>query len=273
MFDHIVVDRRATERDLGRKLRANAPYVTSVFASLEIASDFSAYRLVAWPPARLPFARIMTSFIDTFLLVCAALFPMVNPIGGAPIFLGLTEDRSAAERGRLALWIAVNSFLLLAGSLLIGSYVLDFFGISIAVVRIGGGLLLTALGWKLINADPDPDHAAARNHTAAMPDSFYPLTLPLTVGPGCMAVTITLATQHPKGAHWDQLLMFDGAVLAGLFAIALSVYFCYRFAGRLVALLGHGGMTVIVRLTAFILMCIGIQVIWSGWTGLQAATH
>jgi len=211
----------------------------------------------------------MEFVIDTFLIVCAALFPMVNPIGGAPIFLSLTEERTVAERGRLALWVAINSFLLLLGSLLIGSYVLDFFGISIPIVRIGGGLVLASLGWKLLNADPDPDHAAARNHRAETPESFYPLTLPLTVGPGCMAVAITLATRHPKGLN--QLLMFDGAVIAGFLLISVSVYLCYRYAGQLIRLLGHGGMSVVMRLTAFILMCIGIQVIWSGWSALQAA--
>jgi len=208
--------------------------------------------------------------VDTFLIVCAALFPMVNPIGGAPIFLGLTEERTSQERNRLALWVAVNSFLLLVGSLLIGSYVLDFFGISIPIVRIGGGFLLATLGWKLLNADPDPDHAAARR--AETPESFYPLTLPMTVGPGCMAVTIALATQHPNGETFQQVLMFNGAVVAGLFVISLSVYFCYRYASRLIGLLGHGGMSVVMRLTAFILMCIGIQIVWSGWTALQA-TH
>jgi len=207
---------------------------------------------------------------DTFLIVCAALFPMVNPIGGAPIFQSLTADRPAPERNRLALGVAINSFLLLLGSLLIGSYVLDFFGISIPIVRIGGGFLLATLGWKLLNADPDPDHAAARNHTADTPESFYPLTLPLTVGPGCMAVAITLATQHPKNADLKTILMFHGAVIAGFLLIAASVYFCYRYADRLIRLLGHGGMSVVMRLTAFILMCIGIQVVWSGWTALQA---
>ncbi len=212
----------------------------------------------------------MRHIIDTFLIVCAALFPIANPIGGAPIFLSLTEERTAEERNRLALWVAINSFLLLLGSLLIGSYVLDFFGISIAIVRIGGGFVLAALGWKLLNADPDPDHAAARNHTAATPDSFYPLTLPLTVGPGCMAVTIALATQHPKGADLNHLLMFDGSVIAALFVISVSIYLCYRYAGRLIGLLGRGGMSVVMRLTAFILLCIGIQIVWSGWNALQA---
>jgi multiple antibiotic resistance protein len=213
----------------------------------------------------------MGSLFDTFLIVCAALFPMVNPIGGAPIFLSLTEGRVLEERNRLALWVAINSFLLLVGSLLIGSYVLDFFGISIPIVRIGGGFLLAMLGWRLLNADPDPDHAAARNHSAETAESFYPLTLPLTVGPGCMAVTITLATQHPKSLAFHQLLMFDGAVIAGLFVISLSVYFCYRYASDLMAVLGRGGMSVVMRLTAFILMCIGIQVMWSGWAALQAS--
>jgi multiple antibiotic resistance protein len=87
-----------------------------------------------------------------------------------------------------------------------------------------------------------------------------------------MAVTIALATRHPKGADLDRLLMFDGAAIAALFVISVSIYLCYRYAGELIGLLGRGGMSVVMRLTAFILLCIGIQIVWSGWTALQA-TH
>jgi multiple antibiotic resistance protein len=213
----------------------------------------------------------MASFVDTLLLVFAALMPVVNPVGSAPIFLALTEGAGKAERDRLSFWVSLNSFILLFGSAFIGSDVLEFFGISLPIVRIAGGLLLTGLGWKLLNADPDPDHAAAKNSPVA-PESFYPLTMPLTVGPGCMAIAITLGTQR---ANFDveRLLLFRGALTTGLLLIALSIYLCYRFADRLVAILGHGGTTVVIRLSAFILVCIGLQILWNGWSALNHLVH
>lgn len=212
----------------------------------------------------------MNIFGNAFLLVYAGLFPIVNPIGSAPLFLSLTEFCTSDQRKSLALRVALNSFLLLLGSMFIGSHVLEFFGISLPVVRIGGGLIVTAFGWKLLNSEVSPDAAqasAAGVHT--VPESFYPLTMPLTVGPGSIAVAIGLGSQRPKGDDAAELLLLGGAALAGLIAIALTVYFSYRFAQRLVAMLGPSGTHVVIRLSAFILVCIGIQILWSGWSELS----
>ncbi len=139
----------------------------------------------------------MSLFISTFLLVSAGLFPIVNPIGGAPLFLGLTDEFTEKQRNTLAMSIALNSFFLLLGSLFIGSYVLEFFGISLPVLRIGGGLVVTSFGWKLLNSGiPAEDHRTAMSAVSAIPDSFYPLTMPLTVGPGSISVAITLGSQR-----------------------------------------------------------------------------
>jgi multiple antibiotic resistance protein len=213
----------------------------------------------------------MTAFSNTFLLVYAALFPIVNPIGSAPLFLGMTPFSSALQRNVLARKVAVNSFFLLLGSLFVGSHVLEFFGISLPVVRIGGGLVVTAFGWKLLNSDPPAEKDQAPNHTpSAVPDSFYPLTMPLTVGPGSISVAITLGSQRPKAVSLEHLALLGLAAVAGIVAIVATIYFCYRFAERLVAMLGVTGTNVVVRLSAFILLCIGIQIIWSGWTDLTA---
>ena len=214
------------------------------------------------------------AIINAFLLVYAALFPIVNPIADAPLFLGLTEFCSEVQRNALARRVAANSFFLLIGSLFIGSHVLEFFGISLPVVRIGGGLVVSAFGWKLLNAEPSPDASkmeATANATA--PDAFYPLTMPLTVGPGSISVAITLGSQRPKAAGVEQLAMLAGGAIAGAFAIALTVYFSYRFAQPLVRLLGPHGTQAVVRLSAFILLCIGIQILWSGWSDLSAAAR
>jgi multiple antibiotic resistance protein len=213
----------------------------------------------------------MNIFLDTVLLSYAALFPIVNPIGSAPLFLGLTQFCTDKERNALVLRVAVNSFFLLLGSLLIGSHVLQFFGISLPVVRIGGGLVVTAFGWKLLNSDERPDgERDAQKNASPIPDPFYPLTMPLTVGPGSISVAITLGSQRPHDADWTQLTQYESASVIGILGIVLSVYFCYRFAQRTVSALGKTGTNVIVRLSAFIMLCIGIQILWSGWSELAA---
>src|SRR5436853_7679667 len=148
----------------------------------------------------------MNAIVNTFILFYAALFPIVNPVGSAPLFLGLTQFASDKLRNTLARRVAINSFFLLLGSVFMGSHVLEFFGISLPVVRIGGGLVGTAFGWKLLNSDERPDgERDAQKNTSPIPDPFYPLTMPLTVGPGSISVAITLGSQRPHGADWTQL--------------------------------------------------------------------
>jgi multiple antibiotic resistance protein len=89
--------------------------------------------------------------VSAFLLVYAGLFPVVNPLGAAPVFLSLTSGVGEARRNKLALGVAVNSFLLLLGAMLCGSYVLEFFGITIPAVRVAGGALVACMGWQLLN--------------------------------------------------------------------------------------------------------------------------
>jgi multiple antibiotic resistance protein len=210
-------------------------------------------------------------FVETFLLTYAALFPIVNPFGSAPLFLTFTQFCTDAQRVALAGRVAINSFALLLGSVFVGSYVLELFGISLPVVRIAGGLLVAAFGWRLVNSDSpaSADHAEATS-TKNMPDAFYPLTMPLTVGPGSISVAITLGSQKPEG-DLSHLMLVGGAAVLGILAIVLTVYLCYRFAQRFTGVLGHTGTSVVIRLSSFILLCIGIQIIWNGWIALNAA--
>jgi multiple antibiotic resistance protein len=219
----------------------------------------------------------MNEIANSFLLVYAGLFPIVNPVGSAPIFLGLTRHCSDEERGVLAHRVAINGFLLLLGSLFVGSHVLEFFGITLPVVRVAGGMVVTAFGWRLLHADEAlEDHRAAGAATRPVEptDAFYPLTMPLTVGPGSISVAITLGSQRPKFAvGLADLAVLGGAAVAGIAAIAVTVYICYRYAGRIVAGLGPRGANVLVRLSAFILLCIGIEIIWNGYSELAGIAH
>jgi multiple antibiotic resistance protein len=141
-------------------------------------------------------------------------------------------------------------------------------------VRIGGGLVVTALGWRLLNEEPTSDHdRAAAASTATIPDSFYPLTMPLTVGPGSMSVAIALGSQRPRVVGLERLLIPAAGAILGMLALAATIYLTYRFAQRITAALGSTGANVLIRLSAFILVCIGIQIIWEGWRQLGAAGH
>ncbi len=215
----------------------------------------------------------MNDFANAFLLVYAGLFPIVNPVGSAPLFLRLTQRSTEAERRSLAFGVSRYSFLLLLGSLFVGSHVLVFFGITLPVVRIAGGLVVAAFGWQLLHSGTEPE--GQRAETAGRPgapvDAFYPLTMPLTVGPGSISVAITLGSQRPSmPSGWAELALVGGAAIAGLLAIAATIYVCYRFADDIVALLGERGTNVLMRLSAFILLCIGIQIIWNGYLSLVA---
>ncbi len=207
--------------------------------------------------------------INTFLLVYAGLFPIINPIGNAPIFLGLTRRCTDGERNSLAFRVTLNSFFLLLGSLLIGSYVLEFFGITLPIVRVAGGLVVAATGWNLLQAQYEVSEVQASSGPARPTNAFYPLTMPITVGPGSIAVAITLGSQRTRGDTLTHLALLGIAAFAGLLAVVATIFVCYRFAEGTVGALGSSATDVLVRLSAFILLCIGIEIIWNGYSALM----
>jgi multiple antibiotic resistance protein len=212
----------------------------------------------------------VSGFLHVFLIVYAALFPIVNPLGNAPLFLDMTRRCSPAVRYALAWQVAVGGFLLLLASLFLGSRVLVFFGITLPVVRVAGGLVVATVGWRILNRgadDPEPSHSI--DDTRAARQAFYPLTMPLTVGPGSIATAIALGSQKPiAAADLGHFLVEAGAAVASLAAIAATIYLSYRFADRIERFLGPSGTSVLVRLFAFLLLCIGAQIMWAGLSEL-----
>ena len=217
----------------------------------------------------------MNSVLSAFLLTFAGLFPIVNPIEAAPFFLGLTAGMSSAERTVLARKTAINGFALLLGSMVLGPWLLEFFGVELPVMRIAGGLVVTALGWKLLSQESWSDHGSGvQPGVERKVGSFYPLTMPLTVGPGSMSVAITIGSRKPATeSHLTDMALHAVGALAGVVAIAITIYIAYRFAERFARVLGATGLEVLVRLSAFILMCIGIEIVWNGYSALIATTH
>jgi multiple antibiotic resistance protein len=216
--------------------------------------------------------NIVVEAVKDLFLIVSALFPIVDPLGGSPLFLAMTRDYEPSTRRELSWRIAMNSFFLLVGSYFIGTHILSFFGISLPVVQVGGGLVVISTGWALLKQGPGDDQKDSKRsiHTQdPFRDAFYPLTLPLTVGPGSISIAITLGANAP---HRQGLNLVNICVaIVGSLLLAVSIYLCYGFADRLGRILGPTGMTVIMQLTSFLLVCIGVQILWNGASTLLAS--
>ena len=207
--------------------------------------------------------------MTTFLLALTALFSIVNPLSGMFIFFGATRELETPARSQVARWVAIYSFCIMAASLYVGAYVLGFFGVSIPVLRVAGGVIVAAAGWRMLNA---PDATEQRRNETPSPRSidvapsrlaFYPLTMPLTTGPGTISVAISIGAGRPSGFHVSSLAFFV-ETLAATALLSVVIYGFYRHSARLARWIGTTGTTIVVRLSAFLLFCIGIQVLWNG---------
>ncbi len=210
---------------------------------------------------------VVATVNNAFLFAFSSLFSIINPIGGALIFDGFTRRFGHADRARIAAWVGVYSLLIMFGALWTGAYVLNFFGVSLDALRIAGGLVVTTSGWRLLTSSDQ--HADRRSREAQVADedaegdpmqiAFFPLTLPFTTGPGTIAVAITLGAVRPPFS-FGFLPFFIGVSLAAV-ANAAIIWIAYRFADRLTALIGATARLVVVRLSAFLLMAIGVQIL------------
>ena len=216
---------------------------------------------------------LLQGFVSTLLVTIAALVPITNPPGNAPIFLSLTYGMAEDERCVMARRVALNCFALLVAATFIGTYILQFFDLSLPVVRVAGGLLVAATAWRLLNAEggDTTDAPAATMHKSAAEvagRAFYPLSFPLTVGPGSISIAITLGASLPS--RGGPALSSSAGLIVGITIVCVVIWLAYRFATRFVRLLGATGTAVFLRLSAFILLCIGVQILWDGASELLA---
>ena len=206
-------------------------------------------------------------FLESTLLALVTLLPIVNPLGAAPVYLAKTIDLTTQEHADLARRVAVNCFLLLLASLLIGAYVLQFFGLSVPIVQVGGGLVVCSLAWSLLHQPDEPlEWVQDAANTLRRPDlrtrAFYPLTMPLTVGPGSISVALTIGANQAQGVR--SLIVNSAAHTVGIFIVAACLFVVLRYADTIIRRLGPTGSAVLLRLSAFILLCIGVQITWNG---------
>lgn len=197
-----------------------------------------------------------------------AMMPCVNPIGTAIILSSLTVGADATTRKQLARRVALNAAALLIGSLLIGSHLLQFFGVSVPIVQAVGGFVLASMGWKMLNQqdsaeDHDKSSAAVGENSSLWSRVFYPFTFPITVGPGCVAVAITLSAHSQKSDVLGTTLVQAGDII-GIGIVSLLVYLCFQYSTFVTKSLGQSGTAVLMRLISFLVTCIGIQISWEG---------
>jgi len=130
---------------------------------------------------------------------------------------------------------------------------------------LGGGLVVTFAGWQILNkkGDISDRQVAAPDNQELLSQAFYPLTMPLTVGPGSIAVALTLGSNLHEERHL-QLIFSALTAVVGIVLIGVTIYLCYRFSEGLQRLLGPTGTSILIRLSAFIVVCIGIQIMFNG---------
>jgi multiple antibiotic resistance protein len=208
--------------------------------------------------------------LNALIALPLTLLPIIDPLSTAPVFVA-TAGRSQAVVERLARQVAINSWIVIVVSMVLGTQVLALFGISLPVVRMGGGLLLASTGWQMLHHNEQDDvHVAAANQAQVLSEteivrrSFFPITFPLTTGPGVIATAIALGTQLPRSLML--YLAGVGVAMAGAALTAWVLYFTFKHAGTLLDRLGEIGTLVMMRLFAFLLLCIGIQFMFTGWT-------
>jgi multiple antibiotic resistance protein len=213
-------------------------------------------------------SELAINFSRSLLFALATLLPILNPPAVAPIFLSLTVGATEQARSELAKRVAVNLTIMLFAATIAGNVILSFFGISLPIVRIGGGLLVIATAWQLVRAaDPDAAHAQkladAYSYAQIRSKAFYPLTFPMICGPGAISAAITVGATLYESAPTAAAINLAGSLGAIVIASAV-VYLCLRFAGRFLHYLGNNGTAVLMRLSAFILLCMGVQIVWNG---------
>lgn len=210
-------------------------------------------------------------FAQLVFLAVAALLPIVNPLGSAAMYLQLTASIEPQERDRLARIVVFDAFVLLLGATLLGAYVLDFFGISIPAVQVAGGIVVCTIAWPLLNG-PDKSEVASAGPAEAFSAwrlrAFYPLAMPITVGPGSLSVALTIGANPNSDVRAAAVTVLAHAL--GILIVVLVVYICYRYGDVMVRKLGPTGVSVLTRLLAFILLCIGVQITWNGVHGFVA---
>jgi len=210
----------------------------------------------------------LSEFAKFFGLAFSALLPVVNPLGSALVFLGLVGEAPDSVYRTLARQVAIRTILFFLVVELVGTALLTFFGISLPVVQVAGGLVLASMGWSLLNqreVRPNPNAAVVTEtgYGSLQEKVFYPLTFPVTVDPGCIVVMLTLSA-HASVKNLRENIVSHSAILAAVVVLSLIVFLSYAYAPKITERISPQTAHGILRIIAFVLLCIGVQISWNG---------
>lgn len=211
-----------------------------------------------------------SAFVSAFIYAFSTLLPVINPFSSAMFFAAMTGNLNDRDRAYVANRLALYSVVILLVCLFAGHFILGFFGISVGVLRCAGGCVLFAAGWSALNA---PSHDGSEQTPQSLSRvklksmAFYPFTLPLTTGPGAIAVSVALGTSLPYN-----VANIAGTV-AATFATVVVIWLCYRYSDRVGRAVGAAGADALARIFAFILICLGVSVFWQGFSELWLALN
>jgi multiple antibiotic resistance protein len=216
---------------------------------------------------------------DAFLIAFSALLPLINPVGSALVFLGLVGNARPEIYRSLARRIAINNVIFLVIIELLGSAILRFFGISLPIVQLSGGIVIAAIGWSVLNQQDANETSQKERDCAELEDdlgtraleqkAFYPFTFPVTSGPGTLVVMLTLAA-HVSSPNLTRNILGHVGILIAVIVLSGLVYLCYAYAPKITTAISPATAHGILRVVAFILLCIGVQIAWNGLAQLLA---
>ncbi len=209
---------------------------------------------------------IVDRLISEILFGFTGLMGIINPFGIAFLFLERTESLTEHERGILAKKVAFNAFIVLLVAFFVGTPVLHFFGISMEALRIGGGLAVAVAGWQMLNPPDVPSGGETPvkpiDASTVMTRAFFPLTVPLTTGPGSIATAIALNANRTH--KLSEFVMSSIVSVAVSTLVAIVIWQTYARAAFLARYLGSEGTKVAMRVSAFLLLCVGVQIMLTG---------
>jgi multiple antibiotic resistance protein len=216
---------------------------------------------------------------NSFLIAFSVLLPLINPLGSALVFLGLAGEAPPHVYRALARRIAINNVVFLAVIELLGATILNFFGISLPIVQLSGGIVIAAMGWSVLNERDAAADSRNKQEECETPDdsrvrdleqkAFYPFTFPITSGPGTLVALLTL-TAHISERNITRNVLAHAGVFLAVVVLSVLVYFCYAYAPKITKVIPPNTAHGILRVVAFILLCIGVQIAWNGLAQLLA---
>lgn len=205
-------------------------------------------------------------FLSYVGLTVMTLLPIINPVGTAVLLLGIGAHLDPVSRERQIRKACIYASGILVAFLLLGTLIMQVFGISTPGLRIAGGLVIAFLGFRMLFPDPAPAMSAeAVLEAQSKADiSFSPLAMPSLSGPGSIATVISMSSTIRHEEEGTRIIIEHVGVIIGIGVAALVCYFVLRAAEQLSNKLGSAGIGAIARIMGFLMICIGVQFVING---------